>query len=60
MKVNMGEGRRTYCIAGANSIPIGQTGLYTVRTWLEDDQEKILFEPISLQFEVETSKVKPT
>jgi hypothetical protein len=53
LKVAMGHGKRSNCSANAYALPIGQAGLYTVRTWLEDDQGRVIFEPISLQFEVE-------
>jgi len=58
LRVKMGEGKRMNSTANSNALPIGQVGVYTARTWLEDDQKKIIFEPISLQFEVEVSTVQ--
>jgi hypothetical protein len=55
--IKMGDGKRANSTANSIALPIGQVGVYTARTWLEDDAKKTIFEPISLQFEVEVIKL---
>lgn len=57
VRINMGTGKRAQSITTLNALPIGQVGVYTVRTWLENDERKVIFAPISLQFEVEVVKI---
>jgi hypothetical protein len=51
--------RHSQTIASSQGLPIGQSGLYTVESWVEENGKKI-GSNISLQFEVETQKIEMT
>jgi len=49
--------RHSQTIANSQGLPVGQNGLYTVESWVEEGDKKI-GESISLQFEIEVQKLK--
>lgn len=44
--------RMLQCVALSTAMPISQNGLYTIKTWLEEDGKKIA-EPTPISFEIE-------
>lgn len=49
--------RHSQTIANSQGLPIGQNGLYTVESWLEEGDKKV-GDTISLQFEIEVQKIE--
>jgi len=45
--------KRSQNIVRLNGLPIGQTGLYTVRTWIEENEQTVVG-PIEFSFALET------
>lgn len=58
-KMNAEPGKARVQIAvQLQAFPIGQVGAYTVRTWIEDNDQKIIFEPIEFKIELEINRLQ--
>jgi hypothetical protein len=55
MLINVQPKRRSQMIARVQGFPLGQTGFYTVRTWLEENSQMV-GSPIEFMIELEIKK----
>jgi hypothetical protein len=54
-KIRIEPNKRTQVTLQFNGMPIGQMGLYSVRSWIEEKQEKV-FGPLEFKIEVEMNR----
>ena len=55
MRINVQPKRRSQMIARVQGFPLGQSGFYTVRTWLEENKQMV-GSPIEFKIELEINK----
>lgn len=58
-RIHIERNKRAQINSQIMAFPIGQTGLYTVKTWIEEN-ERVVFGPIELKIELEIVRQKPT
>ena len=54
-KVNVQPNKRSQVNTGVNGFPIGQFGKYTIRVWIEENQQTVAG-PIEFKIELEAAK----
>jgi hypothetical protein len=57
IKLNVEAKKRSQSVMQFNGFPVGQIGLYTINTWIEENQQKV-FGPIEFKIDLEIAQPK--
>lgn len=57
IKLNVEAKKRSQSVMQFNGFPVGQIGLYTINTWIEENQQKV-FGPIEFKIDLEIVQPK--